>query len=356
MSTDPKSAYRGIHNFFVNDSLRNILLNRGLMNYVQSLDDIDEETMNQGDIAERISQIPRYIDQYHSFYPLDQNFWSDNSIQEIDFAFGQSFRVIDSASASPCCLRRISEHQILSIEQALTSADPWFKIKHPNIVSLKQVISTDQFGNDNDLLFIYDYSPGAETLEEHFFIETSRAPAESTLWSLICQCLSALREIHSKNLAYRTFYTNKIIILPGLTNKRFKLNCSGMLDILENTEEADIAAQQKEDFKHFGILLVELMCTFRELSDAPHALSVLNNSESISCKYSTELVDFVKTLLQDDIDLNKLISNIALRYVDELSTMYNYVDTIENELAKELENGRLFRLLVKLNFVAQHEE
>jgi len=74
-------------------------------------------------------------------------------------------------------------------------------------------------------------------------------------------------------------------------------------------------------------------------------------------KYSTELVDFVKFLLkEDDINISTLISKLALKYVDELSAMHNHIDVVENELAKELENGRLFRLLVKLNFVAQHEE
>lgn len=36
------------------------------------------------------------------------------------------------------------------------------------------------------------------------------------------------------------------------------------------------------------------------------------------------------------------------RYVDELANLTVYVDTMENELQKELHSGRLFRLLSRL--------
>lgn len=270
-----KSAYRAIHNFFANDSIRNILLNRNFLNYVQSLDDLDEETQNQGSVSEKLSQIPSFIDQYHSLFPLDCNFFNDFSDQE-NYAFGESFRVIDSMTASPCCMRRISAHQLI-FEQAYSFVEPWFKIRHPNIVSLKNLITTDQFGTNNDLLFIYDFCAGAETLEEHFFIETSRAPSEAVLWSLLCQVVSALREIHSHNLAYRTFAPNKILILPG-THKRFKLNCMGMRHTLDPTED-DIAKQQQKDFKQLGTLIVELICTLKDLPESQDSLSLLTSHE-----------------------------------------------------------------------------
>lgn len=75
-----------------------------------------------------------------------------------------------------------------------------------------------------------------------------------------------------------------------------------------------------------------------------------------TAKYSQELIDIITYLLQGEVDINTLISKLAIRYIDELSNAYGYADSLENELAKELENGRLFRILVKLNFVAQHEE
>jgi len=273
LSGSSKSAYRGIHSFFASDSLRDILLDRNLLSYVQSLDDIDEETQGQ-EVIDRISQLPEYVDEYHSLYPLDEKFWLASD-EELQSGYGQAFRVIDSMTASPYCLRRISEHQ-LTLERAQSLVEPWLKVRHPNIASLKSLTITDQFGS-NDLLFIYDFCAGAETLEQHFFVQTSRAPSENVLWSFLCQAASALREIHSHNLAFRTFYPNKVLILPG-TYKRFKLSCVGMMDTLDSTD-MDIEKLKQKDFKQLGVLIVGLMCTLRDLIEPQECLNLIASHE-----------------------------------------------------------------------------
>lgn len=49
----------------------------------------------------------------------------------------------------------------------------------------------------------------------------------------------------------------------------------------------------------------------------------------------------------------QLCAALAPRVMHELEQAENYSAALETELAKEVENGRLFRLLVKLEFIAQ---
>ena len=53
-------------------------------------------------------------------------------------------------------------------------------IKHPNIVSIRDFFQTKEFDKLSfDSVVVYDYSSGAETLEQHYFVQTNRAPQGS---------------------------------------------------------------------------------------------------------------------------------------------------------------------------------
>ncbi|KAL9652047.1 hypothetical protein ABK040_000388 [Willaertia magna] len=398
-SSSSSSPFKSIQQFFLNENLRNFLLKKNILFYLQYIEDVIEEKKNgfigggtlvlnnMGGIGssntnninsitnmnnmnstaevlmERALDVPKSVDQYHSLIPLDESFWKVNTSNQsevvedqIDSTFGQVYRAVDSMSATCCCLRRISEHQ-LTLEQALNLIEPWFKLKHNNIITLRNLFQTDQFGNINDLIFVYDYFVGAQTLQE--YLTNTRVISEGFIWSLICQIYSALREIHNNQLVFRTLNLKKVLILSGGPGcyKKVKLNCCGMVDVLDQiSDESSFESLQQGDFKQFGILLVNLLFVKDSnfLSDSIKALELLKTNES---KISKELNDIIKYLLEEiNVDSNQLLMKLAPKLLDEMSILYNQLDFIENELAKELENGRLFRLLVKLNFVAQHED
>ena len=51
-----------------------------------------------------------------------------------------------------------------------------------------------------------------------------------------------------------------------------------------------------------------------------------------------------------------IMNRISYRLLLELQNSYSYADNLRDELAKEVENGRLFRLVVKLGFINERPE
>lgn len=54
--------------------------------------------------------------------------------------------------------------------------------------------------------------------------------------------------------------------------------------------------------------------------------------------------------------INEVMPMIGARFYMQLDSMQAKSDILENELSKELENGRLFRLLSKLNTIVERAE
>ena len=54
--------------------------------------------------------------------------------------------------------------------------------------------------------------------------------------------------------------------------------------------------------------------------------------------------------------INDALSLIGPRFYTVLDNSYTRGDIIENDLSKEIENGRLFRLICKLNTVLERQE
>lgn len=55
-------------------------------------------------------------------------------------------------------------------------------------------------------------------------------------------------------------------------------------------------------------------------------------------------------------NINDSMSIIGSRFYTVLDNAYTRGDIIENDLSKEIENGRLFRLISKLNIVLERQE
>jgi len=55
------------------------------------------------------------------------------------------------------------------------------------------------------------------------------------------------------------------------------------------------------------------------------------------------------------IDLISVMPKIGARFYTHLELLENHADMMENELLKEMDNGRLYRLLVKLGSINERE-
>ena len=59
---------------------------------------------------------------------------------------------------------------------------------------------------------------------------------------------------------------------------------------------------------------------------------------------------------QQQCSINNIMPIIGARFYVQLESVQNKVDSLENEMVKECESGRLFRLLTKLNTILERPE
>lgn len=73
-----------------------------------------------------------------------------------------------------------------------------------------------------------------------------------------------------------------------------------------------------------------------------------------TCNYAFRLL--LQASTQRPHSINEVMPMIGARFYAQLETTQMKNDLLENELSKELENGRLFRLLCKLNTITERAE
>ncbi|KAI9274658.1 hypothetical protein BDA99DRAFT_498161 [Phascolomyces articulosus] len=344
---DPLPHQRAIQSFFMPDKLRESLTQR------------NETTLLSA--PARDLGLPQEVHVYHSLYQLEEH----NS-QSSPF-FGHSSRVYKAVSSVDGCtytLVRIEGFRLVN-ELAMASVEYWRRIRHCNIVSIHEAFTTQAFG-DSSLVFVYDYHPCAATLQSLYFTPQGQAMMqaelqaaginsmlipETTLWSYITQIASAIKTAHGSGLAVRTIEPSKIL----MTGKhRIRINDVAMLDVLQFDNEHNTALQQQADLLAFGKLIVSLAC------NSPQSIHSLPQSvELISRYYSPDLKDVVLYLLSEPMatkTVDEVIRMIGPRILHEINSSQSYADGLESELRRELENGRLVRLLSKMGFINERPE
>lgn len=275
-------------------------------------------------------------------------------------------------------LRRLEGFR-LQHEAAIGLVERWRRIRHPSIVSVREAFTTRAFG-DQSIVFVYDYHPMATTLyAEHMTIKAAQPDRrtgrlqpvsmqvpERTLWSYLCQLTSALRSIHSSNLAARCIETSKVL---RTGKNRVRINCCSVFDVIaydpEETGSEALKAQQLEDLVNLGALIVSI-----SLNNINATHDIASSLATFAGRYSAELKHVVAWLVgqsrapyesTDETaevprNVGELIKVLASHCADEMDSALNYTDLMENSLMKELENGRLVRLLCKFGFINERPE
>lgn len=321
---------------------------------------IREELQKKAEASLQIipnSQLPQ-LDNYHSLVALDTTHRKNANI------FGYPswvYKATSSKTGHLYCLRRLEGFR-LSNEHAIRSVKEWRKIDNANVVTIHDAFTARAFG-DSSLVFVQDYHPLSKTLAEAHLTPGAglgsryqpKGPiAESVLWAYISQIANALKAIHSINLAARCVDVSKII----LTDKnRIRLDACSVLDVVQFDLRRPVNELQQEDFLQFGRTLLCLAT-----STPPAQLTNLNASvEQMSRSYSTELRDTIVWLLTPQQapapkTIDEFIRGIAGHIVTALDQSQHRADELNAELFRELENGRIARLLMKLGVVNERHE
>ncbi|KAL7048342.1 hypothetical protein ACKWTF_003312 [Chironomus riparius] len=346
--------------YFMSEDLRNSLL-------------LKNEIANS---VEDSSNLPIEVDNYHSLSLLEAS--SNLPVPS------STYKAIHSSTGIKYCLRRLHSFRIQSVKLMMQVIDIWKKFSHPNCVALREVFTTKAFG-DNSLILVYDYHAGSQTLLSKYFTPTSNGytPSvgsafsgdarpfshkntlqrtangpilqESEIWNIIIQLTCGLRAIHQANLACRTLDPTKIIT----DDKRLRFSFVGITDIITFDSNQQNPFQlvnhyQQDDLTALGKLIIALCCRCLQ---SVHSNQIQHSIDLISRHYSSDLKNLITYLLSPNKvkSIVEVMPKIGARFYTHLELLENHCDMQENELLKEMENGRLYRLLVKLGTINERE-
>ncbi|KAI0542673.1 hypothetical protein GGR58DRAFT_166071 [Xylaria digitata] len=292
------------------------------------------------------------LQQYHSLVPLDIKLKNTPGI------FGLPtwvWKATSRKNGNVYCLRRVEGFRLTN-EDAIKAVNSWKKITHPSIVTTVEAFTTRDF-NDSSLIFVHSYHPLSKTLAEHHFpITTNRfsrtGPVpEKVLWSYLVQVSSALKVIHKAKLAARCIDISKVI----LTDKnRIRLSACSIFDVIHFEAHRRVEELQQQDFFDLGKLVLSI-----GTNTPPRNMQDLRaHLEQLGRNYSEELKERVAWLLTQSQykTAEQLIRDLALHVDDVFVSSSNAYDEAINHLGRELENGRLVRLLAKLGTINERPE
>uniref|UniRef100_A0A8D0CH16 PAN2-PAN3 deadenylation complex subunit PAN3 n=1 Tax=Scleropages formosus TaxID=113540 RepID=A0A8D0CH16_SCLFO len=331
--------------FFMVDELRQELINRHLITMAQI-----DQSENPG--------VPSEVDNYHSLFPLEP-LPPPNRIQKTsNFNYITScYKAINSKDDLPYCLRRIHGFRLVNTK-CMMLVDMWKRIQHSNCVTLREVFTTKAFGDHCECF--------SETRDLQFSGQHEPPPPrqhagllpESLIWAYIVQLSSALRTIHTAGLACRVMDPTKILI-TGKT--RLRVNCVGIFDVLTfDSNQANPLAlmpqYQQADLILLGKVVLALACNSLAGIQRENLQKAM---ELVSINYSSDLKNLILYLLTEQTRLrsvNDIMPMIGARFYTQLDASQMRNDVIEEDLAKEVQNGRLFRLLAKLGTITERPE
>ncbi|KAF2970537.1 hypothetical protein GQX73_g3054 [Xylaria multiplex] len=162
---------------------------------------------------------------------------------------------------------------------------------------------------------------------------------------------SALKVIHKAKLAARCIDVSKVI----LTDKnRIRLSACSIFDVIHFEAHRRVEELQQQDFFDLGKLVLSI-----GTNTPPRNMQDLRaHLEQLGRNYSEELKERVAWLLTQSQykTAEQLIRDLALHMDDVFVSSSNAYDEAINHLGRELENGRLVRLLAKLGTINERPE
>lgn len=300
----------------------------------------------------------------------------DTNAQKTPSVYGYPswvYKAVSSKDGYTYALRRLEGFR-LNDENAIRTIQTWKRISNGGVVTVHDAFTTRAFG-DSSLVVVTDYHPMAQTLADKLFVQSTRHPnsrspgtfpTDHELWGYVVQLASALKATHSIGLAARLMIPQKILVT---SKNRLRLNSCGILDIAQFDQGRSVAELQQDDLIQFGRLI---MCIATKNPTAH--LSTQKSLEHVTRMYSEKLRDVILWLLnpspttalsQELIDvstptpdrtIDDFLILIAAQTVLTFDASLHEADALTSNLARELENARLVRLLTKLNIILERPE
>ncbi|KAB8237275.1 PAN-complex poly(A)-binding subunit PAN3 [Aspergillus alliaceus] len=301
------------------------------------------------------TQLPAQVDYFHSLVPLDLNHQKNATI----FGFPSwVYKAQSSKDGSFYALRRLEGFRLTN-EKAIRSVQAWKRVCSGSVVTVHDAFTSRSF-QDSSLIFVTDYHPLSKTLAEQHLGAGNRFQgrhsthiSEQVLWGYMTQIANGLKAIHSNGLAARVLDASKVL-LTG--RNRIRLNACAVMDVVQYDTQRTIADLQRQDLVNFGQLIVTL---------GANTPTVMHNAtkamEHFTRAYSPQLKNSVFWLLNglqkdQDRNIDIFITGISSQLMSTFDSALHMDDELTSDLSRELENGRLVRLVTKLNFINERPE
>jgi PAB-dependent poly(A)-specific ribonuclease subunit 3 len=317
------------------------------------------------------TNLPDHINIYHSLVPIDKSYEPNSRVWGLPTSF---YKVFSNVDGNAYALRKVDHNFAIINELPFKLIKKWKAIKSANLVQLHEAFTTMAFGKSS-LVFVYDYYPNSDTLLEfHKKIGTYRSEplTEELLWTYLVQLVNVLTAIHGAGIAARTSLDlSKIIV----TNKnRIRLSSCGISDVLNHEvddEELQYSTRadyykrlQKLDMKQLGKIMLELSVMAvsygRNVSDKPkpeEVIQFLRSANTVGGGFSDDYIQMLTVLNGEDVELEKFhVAFLSKHVLRVMNALEDSNDALESQMTTELENGRLFRLMAKLNFIIDRPE
>ena len=314
------------------------------------------------------STLPLSVEYFHSLVALDTN------NQKGPSTFGYPswvYKATSSRDGHTYALRRIEGYRLTN-EAAIRTVQSWKRISSGSLVQVHDAF-TGRWFHDSSLIVVTDYHPLSQTLADKYFAP-GRLPGagrtgaqivpENDLWSYIVQLSSALKSIHEGGQAAQTVVASKILIT---SKNRLRLNGCGVVDIVQYEQRQPVTESQRSDLEDLGKLILGIAARNQTAyHNVPKALDLVSRS------YTERLRACIAWLLtppaadQDgkgpdvqqlaEYNVNTLLNNIADKVVAAFDSSLHLEDDLTANMMRELENGRLVRLLTKMNVILERPE
>ncbi|KAJ5658790.1 uncharacterized protein N7484_002439 [Penicillium longicatenatum] len=301
------------------------------------------------------TQLPAQVDYFHSLVPLDL------SHQKNATTFGYPswvYKAQSSKDGNFYVLRRLEGFRLTN-EKAIRSVQAWKRVCSGSVVTVHDAFTSRSF-QDSSLIFVTDYHPLSKTLSEQHLGTGNRFQGrhnthipEQVLWGYMTQIANALKAIHTNGLAARVLEPSKVL----LTGKnRIRLNACSILDVVQFDTQRSVADLQRQDLVNFGQLIVTLG------ANSPNVMhNATKSMDHFTRAYSQQMKNSVFWLLgglQKDQErtIDIFITGISSQLMSTFDSALHLDDQLTSDLSRELENGRLVRLMTKLNLVNERPE
>ncbi len=264
------------------------------------------------------------------------------------------YRSSNRFSGSLVCIRRIVSCGSISAARCGAVSEYLRQFRHPNLVHLNSVVATSEFAlGSQDVLLEYRYVKGGRSLSD--IIASGEELTESCLWSIACQLVSLVRHFHESEVPLRGLHPTKLLLVQDVGDgspsncggaQRIVFTGLGLVDVLGTTDVPPVASAMPQ------MLRADISAVGSILSQLIHSSLNVDKAANVQASplFTPALFSLVRACGREGVTAVQLCRALGERLSLEYANALAHSDYVLAEFTREIQNGRLMKLLMRINF------